>query len=187
MADQNRIFRKQLLAEAEGYLDLVAVFSERWGLSPEARDRIVRRSLAALERLEQMAAAPARVSFLKGQALAKMERFEDAIVPLTEAAALDDENIHIWLALGWCYKRLGRLDLAIESLEEAIAADSSEAIIHYNLACYWSLARNERLAIGYLASALDLDPNYRDLVACEPDFDNIRKHPDFLALTTVIV
>ena len=72
-------------------------------------------------------------------------------------------------------------------LEEALMADSSEAIIHYNLACYWSLAGNSKLALAYLSRAFELDSSYRDFVAKESDFDPIRSHPDFQALTSVIV
>jgi hypothetical protein len=43
------------------------------------------------------------------------------------------------------------------------------------------------VAISYLAQALDLEPNYRDMVHQEADFDPIRHHPNFLALTEVIV
>ena len=46
--------------------------------------------------------------------------------------------LSLWLALGWCYKRIGRIDLAIESLEEALSIEPNDALIHYNLACYWS-------------------------------------------------
>jgi tetratricopeptide (TPR) repeat protein len=100
---------------------------------------------------------------------------------------LESENIAVRLALGWCYKRTKRLDLAIESLEEALAIDSSQAILHYNLACYWSLAGNVKLAVAYLAQSFELDSNYRDRVHEERDFDAIRRHPQFLALTAVIV
>jgi hypothetical protein len=41
--------------------------------------------------------------------------------------------------------------------------------------------------VAYLARSFDLDSNYRDLVGSERDFDPIRNHPDFLALTSVIV
>ncbi len=46
----------------------------------------------------------------------------------------------IAFALGWCYKRLARLDLAIHSLEQALVDDPECALLHYNLACYSSLA-----------------------------------------------
>jgi hypothetical protein len=65
--------------------------------------------------------------------------------------------------------------------------DSGEAIIHYNLACYWSLARNKRYALKYLAQAFEIDAKYRDLVHDEPDFDFVRDDPDFQSLTSVIV
>ena len=106
---------------------------------------------------------------------------------LREAAEIEPQNIHIRLSLGWCYKRCRRLDLAIQALEEALEADASHAIIHYNLACYWSLAGNVKLAVAYLAQAFDLEPEYRDLVQDERDFDPIRNHPHFQALTAVIV
>ncbi|HEY2413907.1 MAG TPA: hypothetical protein VGI40_16770, partial [Pirellulaceae bacterium] len=60
-------------------------------------------------------------------------------------------------------------------------------IVHYNLACYWSLAGNVKLAVAYLSQAFDLEPEYRDLVQHEADFDAIRNHPHFQALTAVIV
>ena len=103
------------------------------------------------------------------------------------AASLDTENLNIWLSLGWCYKRLSRLDLAIQSLEEALSIAPDDAIIYYNLACYWSLANNVKLALAYLTRAFDIDPTFRDLVPNETDFDPIRAHPGFLEVTSVIV
>lgn len=103
------------------------------------------------------------------------------------AADLDPGNTHIHLAMGWCYKRLGQIDRSIEALEDALACEPEDAILHYNLACYWSLAGNIELAVEYLSQAFQLDPSYRDLVADEADFDPIRRDPQFLAATEVIV
>ena len=182
-----RIRRQQLMREAEGYLDLLMVFADQWDPTPQSRDRLAQRAIDVLSQLEQSDGRRAQVLYLKGQALRAMQRYDEAIAPLHESAELEPDNIHVWLALGWCYKRSGRLDLAIQALEEALSIDSSEAIIHYNLACYWSLANNAKLAVVYLSRAFDIDSNFRDLVAEETDFDLLRDHPDFLALTTVIV
>jgi Flp pilus assembly protein TadD len=125
--------------------------------------------------------------YLRGQALRAMHRFSEAVVPLKEASEHDPDNLNVWLALGWCYKRCGRLDLAIQSLEDAMNVDPSQGIVYYNLACYWALAKNVKLAVAYLGRAFDLDPNYRDLVPQEHDFDQIRDHRDFLNVTSVVV
>jgi Flp pilus assembly protein TadD len=187
MTDPARIRRQQILREAEGYLDLITAFGDRWPCEAEARARLAERALVTLDRVTNPGGLRAHLLFLRGQSLRAMERFGEAIAPLSEAAELEPENIHVRLALGWCYKRVRRLDLAIQSLEEALEAEPSQAIVHYNLACYWSLAGNAKLACTYLAQAFDLEPDYRDLVPREHDFDPIRQHPHFLALTTVIV
>lgn len=178
--------RHQLLREAEGYLDLLLIFADRWPPERTARDRIARRALGALDRLGRAGDVRGHAAYLRGQAYRLMERHAQAVGPLRKAVENDPTNIHIHLALGWCYKRMGRLDLAIQALEEGMAVDPSQGIIHYNLACYWSLAKNASLALEYLVRSIGLDPTYRDLVPDEPDFDPIRDDPEFVALTTTI-
>jgi tetratricopeptide (TPR) repeat protein len=169
---RSRVRRQMLIRHAEGYLEL--------GLPEHA--------LAELARWDDQAETlPDHALYLKGEALRELGKHHEAVGPLSRAAEGAPENIHIWLALGWCYKRIGRLDLAIESLEEALEAKPNEAILHYNLACYWSLAGNKRQSLLFLSQALDLDPNYRDLVGAESDFDNVRGDPAFRALTSVVV
>jgi hypothetical protein len=48
------------------------------------------------------------------------------------------------------------------------------------------LAGNCRRAVTCLSHALQIDPNYRDLIDAEHDFDPIRNNPDFQAATSVI-
>lgn len=166
MNQRDRIRIAQILREAEGYLEL----------------SLPRHALTALERAESTGHINSHALYLRGEALRELHQFAEAIGPLTQAAELAPSNVHIWLALGWCQKRNGRLDLAIESLQQAAEIDSQQAIISYNLACYWCLAKNKRQALEHLARAFDLDPNYRDLVPQEHDFDALRDDPDFQAL-----
>lgn len=116
-----------------------------------------------------------------------MARHQDALVPLTRAAQAEPEGTHIWLAMGWCYKRIGRVDLAIRALERALKTAPKDALIHYNLACYHSLAGRKRSALLHLSRAFGLDPNYRCLVDSESDFDPLRSDPEFQALNRVTV
>jgi tetratricopeptide (TPR) repeat protein len=78
-------------------------------------------------------------------------------------------------------------DHAIQALEQALDVDGSEAILHYNLACYWTLARNRTLAISYLSQALDIDANFRDLVLEEPDFVTLHQDPAFKLIAGTVV
>ena len=120
--------------------------------------------------------------FLWGEALKALDRFEEALVPLRHAAQSTPDDIRVWLALGWCYKRTGQLNSAIESLETALVAEPDEALLHYNLACYWSLAGNREQSLRYLSQSLSIEPGYRHLIDAEADFDSMRNDPEFKAI-----
>jgi tetratricopeptide (TPR) repeat protein len=166
-----RLQLQQTIEQAEGYLEL--------GMTEHA--------LRALQHRGALVHGSGRACYLLGEALRELGRYEEALFPLERSADLLPDDIHAWLALGWCYKRTGQLSRAIHALEKAVRVDPGEAILHYNLACYWSLARNRTRALRYLAHALDLDANYRDMVQDEPDFDPLRDDPKFKQLTGVEV
>ncbi|MCR9119560.1 MAG: tetratricopeptide repeat protein [bacterium] len=186
-SDDSRILEKQIIREAEGYLELAVMFSDRWPLNRSLRDRLGLRVLRCLAPLEAGGRRRRQTLLLKGQALRSMERYHDALISLDEAAEIDPENANVHLARAWCYKRVGRLERAVACLETAIEHNGDLPILHYNLACYWSLLGNPHLAVAYLSNAFELDETYRDLVADEADFDPVRHHPEFLMLTSVIV
>jgi tetratricopeptide (TPR) repeat protein len=163
---RNRILLRRTLEEAEGYTEL--------GLTEHA--------LRTLQRRGALVHGNGRACYMLGETLRDLARYEEALLPLERSAALIPDDIHVYIALGWCYKRTGQLAKAIEALERAVAVDGGEAVLHYNLSCYWSLARNRTLALRYLNRALDLDANYRDLICDEPDFSPLRHDPEFKQL-----
>ena len=162
---------RQFIAEAEGYLEL----------------GMVDHALESLEQLGKTEALEFRPLHLKGKALRVAGRYAEAVVVLRRTAILAPKNIYVWLALGWCYKRIERVDLAIQSLGEALAIEPGNALIHYNLACYWSLVGNKHQALQYLATAIDIESHYRDFIKKESDLDPIRTDPQFLTLSSAIV
>jgi tetratricopeptide (TPR) repeat protein len=163
---KKRIRHTKIQRAAEGYLEL--------GMAQHALD--------TLARLGDPAGLDAHTLYLRGEALRAMERYQEAVLALRQAARLAPENLHVWFALGWCYKRTGQIHLAIRSLERVLAVDAAEARVHYNLACYWSLAGNKGRALEFLSRALGIDPDYRRLIDGEPDFNPIRSDPQFQAL-----
>ncbi len=113
-------------------------------------------------------------AFLKGEALRALGRHREALACLEAAAALRPHDVAVALAQGWCYKRTNRLAEAVDALERALRHEPDDALVHYNLACYWSLAANAGKALEELAVALKLHPEMRAMIADEDDFDFLR-------------
>lgn len=171
MTGRHRLRIKQLERQAEGYLELAM---------PE-------HAIAALDRLGGDAPLGSHGLYLYGEALRAVERYDEALRFLGEASQLAPGCVEVWMAMGWCHKRVGRLDLAIEDLEQAREARPAEPLIHYNLACYLSLAGNKHRALAHLSEALAMNPDLRTLIDEESDFDPLRSDREFQALTNIIV
>ena len=157
----SRIFRDRVqrhLGEAEGYLML----------------NLPARALEILEQRSDWATMEFEASLLAGEALRALGRFRDALKPLEIAAKLRPADIAVAIALGWCYKRTHRLAQAIDALERAQRHNPDHALLHYNLACYWSLAGNAARALDELSVALELEPELRSLIPEETDFQPLR-------------
>ena len=142
MSAQSRLQRNRLIQQAEGYLEL--------GMPRHALDAIA--ELALTQTLD------GQMLYLRGEAFRALGRFSEAAASLEEAAGLLPPDMHVQLALAWCYKRVQRLDLAIETLEDALEIEGDSArrrgILHYNLACYWSLANNVGLTLAHISMRL---------------------------------
>lgn len=171
MSLQSRIRYQRLLREAEGYLEL----------------SLPHLAVATLAKIDDTNTLRSEHLYLLGEAYRAQGRYAEAIDALHAAAERAPSKIDIYLALGWCYKRTDRIDLAIESLERGLEIDPSQAILYYNLACYRSLRGDKHRAIELLGEALRRDPDYRDLVSGESDFDRVRDDPEFQALLSVTV
>lgn len=157
--------------EAEGYLEL--------GMHAQA--------LVSLQRRGKLAHADGHACYLMGESLRELSRFSEAIIPLRRSVELNPEPTEGWLALGWCYKRTGQLALAIWSLEQALRHAPKDALLHYNLACYYSLAGRRLDALRRLKRSFDLDPGFRKMVSSEPDFTPLRDDPGFLMLMAATI
>jgi tetratricopeptide (TPR) repeat protein len=153
--------------EAEGYFELA--------LYPEA--------LARAEALDREGLLPETSRPLRAECLRNLDRFEEAIPVYERILGDHPADTAAFVGLGWCRKRTGRLDLAIEAMERLVAACPEEPIGPYNLACYLSLAGHAARALHSLGRAVSLSPAYRRLAREEPDFDAVRSEPGFHRLT----
>lgn len=186
MGGYTRIRRQRLLQEAEGYLDLILAASPPLPEDSPHRTRLARRAIAVLDQLDHREFTHGRAHYLRGQAFRLIAKYHQAIDAFQKAQAIEPENVHTMLSMAWCFKRIGHLDLAIETLEVALIVQPDLGIIHYNLSCYWSLANHLDPALSHLSRAIELQPEYGRSAQDEPDFDNIRRHPEFRALAQAV-
>lgn len=179
MATPEQIKRRQLIQTAEGYLDLAVMFEDQWTLDETHRRKLASRAIECLNEIRKPLGHKPQILFLKGQAHRIAGRFVQASKFFEQSTKLDPDNLHGLLALAWCYKRTGKLELAIAAMEDALKVEPESAIAHYNLACYGALNNNLDLAVLHLSLALDLNAEYRELVDSESDFDPIRDEDRF--------
>jgi tetratricopeptide (TPR) repeat protein len=133
-------------------------------------------SLSAIDRGDERAFA---ANFLRGEALRNLERHAEALEAFQRAFDEKPDDVSLLMAMAWCYKRTNQLPRAITSMEQAYRISPKEAVILYNLSCYWSLAGNKTQSLSWLGRALRMDGSFRQLVDDESDFDSLRHDPDF--------
>jgi tetratricopeptide (TPR) repeat protein len=108
------------------------------------------------------------VNYLRGEALRQMEQYAEALDPLGRAFAENPEDVGLLMAMAWCYKRTDQLSKAISAMEQAYRISPKQAVILYNLACYWSLAGNKTQSLSWLGRALRMDRSLRRLSGSLP-------------------
>jgi tetratricopeptide (TPR) repeat protein len=70
-------------------------------------------------------------------------------------------------------------DKAVEAFEQLLEETPDDAGVLYNLACAESLTGKKQEALGHLARAVELDPDFQDMAGKDSDFDAIRDEEEF--------
>lgn len=164
--------RQQHLTAAEGYLTLEMpehVLKELRGISLNDIDD------------PKLHAA---VYCLRGEAFRLKSEWEAALDCFEKTCEHIPADTQILMAMAWCFKRLDRLPDAIQAMQQAYELAPTEAIILYNLACYFALSGDKPNTISWLGRAIRLDNSLRNLIPKEPDFETLRQDPDFQLITT---
>ena len=119
---------------------------------------------------------------IKGAALSKLEKYEDAMKCYDKALEIDGRNTLAWYNKGTALSKLGKYEDAIECYDKALEIDMNYASAWYNKASLESLRNNKQESIKYLKKAIELDEMYIEESKLEPDFDNIRDSDEFKEL-----
>ncbi len=171
MVDEKTCARRdKLVAAAEGYITL--------GMHAHA--------LSSLNEIGQPEEATFAINFLRGDALRNLERYDEALTAFHRAFDEKPDDVELLMALAWCYKRTNQLPRAITSMERAYRIAPKQAVILYNLSCYWSLAGNKTQSLSWLGRALRMDAELKKLIDDETDFNPLRHDPDFQLIVRAV-
>jgi tetratricopeptide (TPR) repeat protein len=119
---------------------------------------------------------------LRAEAYRGLAQWWDALEDYRVCQQLQANDLGVLMGLAWCHKRTRDLTQAIAAMHDAYRAHPEVPVVLYNLACYYSLARQTGQAVTWLARALRMDPELRRLIPEETDFDPIRAAPEFRKL-----
>lgn len=166
MAEATDIQKQRAIEAAQGYLmlDLPDAALRRLGLFTDSEE------------------TPPAVEQLRGEAFKQKEQYETALRHFERVPADAEHNLELLMSMAWCFKRIGRLDKAIESMRAVYHGSPKIAVVLYNLACYYALAGEKEDALSWLARAFRMDISLRKLVPRETDFDAIRNDQEFIYL-----
>lgn len=109
---------------------------------------------------------------------------EEAL-PLYELAiSIHPNYAHAYLNLAVHYSDNGQLEKAEELYFTALQMNPNSATTIYGLACVYALKKEEDKAFQFLEQSIEMDEKYRTYVLTDVDFEELKKHPLFLKITT---
>nr|WP_155932895.1 YcaO-like family protein [Pseudodesulfovibrio alkaliphilus] len=97
-------------------------------------------------------------AFYEAYALSRQERWDEALVSLDRALAMDDECREYFNLRGVAHFKGGRYEVAAKDFEAALAIDSGSPHDLANLGLCHKFMGNAEEALDYLGAALKMDP-----------------------------
>src|SRR3954467_5377645 len=84
--------------------------------------------------------------------------------------------------LGGLYTRQGRIADGLKMDRKLVKLQPANATAHYNLACSLALSRRKTDALRSLRQAIELGYRDYDWMLQDPDLEELKTHPNFVAL-----
>jgi tetratricopeptide (TPR) repeat protein len=109
----------------------------------------------------------------------ELRNLDQEILFLEGLVRRDENYVDALQVLGDDYTRRGRYAEGLKIDKRLCKLRPDSALVHYNLACSYSLTEQLDLAVTTLETALNL--GYCDFkwMAQDPDLENLREHPGY--------
>ncbi|MFZ5912274.1 MAG: tetratricopeptide repeat protein [Chloroflexota bacterium] len=113
--------------------------------------------------------------------LCDYEQARDEITTALTLLEIDKDKVRALVKRGVTYTRMGQYTRALSDYEHALDIDPEYAYAHYDMAATYALMGKTDEALDALNKAVQLNQELENSVACDPDFDSIRDHPQVSA------
>lgn len=110
-----------------------------------------------------------------------------ALKAYADAITLSPESSEYYNGMGLAYYKLKRFKSAVDVFTIASELNPEDATSRYNIACMLAILGRQDEALTNLKGALSLDPSLIGSAVDDDDFQNIKHHPSFKALTTEVI
>ena len=117
--------------------------------------------------------------FNEGNKFFRQEKWEEAVRNYEMALHHNEDFQETYVNLSTTYIRTGKFDEALKALQSLEKINGSNPLLHYNLACLYSLTGQGQTSLVAIKKAVDLGYQGFQQIQTDADLENLRKEPEF--------
>jgi tetratricopeptide (TPR) repeat protein len=117
--------------------------------------------------------------FNEGNKSLQQKKWEEAAKNYHKALGHNRELPEAYINLSTAYLRAGKYDEALDTLKTLEEFKPSAPLLHYNLACYYSLTEKTQGSLNALKKAVELGYKGYQEIETDPDLENLRNNGEF--------
>lgn len=119
--------------------------------------------------------------FNEGNKSLRQEKWDEAEINYKKALHHNKEFQETYINLSTTYFKAKKFDEALKALNELEKVNASNPLLHYNLACYYSLTNQPDASLDAIKKAVDLGYKEFKEIQTDPDLENMRVAAGFKA------
>ena len=123
----------------------------------------------------------------EGNNLLKQSNFEEAISNYKMALHHNKDFEESYINISTAYLRTKQFDLALKYLNILKSINPSHPLLHYNLACYYSLLGKTAMGMEALKEAIQNGFNDQEMLKNDPDIEKLRQNNQFGEVQKVFI
>lgn len=135
-------------------------------------------SVAIIGCVREIKADDAELHFKQGVMFAGRSDYENAILEFQQSININPTS-KAYANLGVCYMKIGKNNMALSAMKNAVAINPCDAFAQYNLAAIYSIMDMTDLGLEALDKALSCGFNNYDAIRFDKDLNNLRGEPEF--------